>query len=259
MARVNTTCGIYMIRNKVNGRVYIGSSSKIENRIYLHKWELNRNDHHSPLLQRAWNKYGESAFEFSTVLIASVENLVMYEQLIIDFYDASNPKTGFNICKIAGRPPVVEYTQEMRKAISERAKGKSLYKNNPERYALLLERAKARSGVNHHTYGKPMSDETKRKISESKRGKSNANKGKPSPFKGISRDEEVVNKIIQTKRSKPCPYAKITEDQVIAIRNMKCETGLSNAKIGEIYGLTSSSVQSIVTFKNWKHVGGGLF
>jgi group I intron endonuclease len=109
MARVNTTCGIYRIKNRVNGKVYIGSSKAIENRVYQHVWELNRNEHHSITLQRAWNKHGKDAFEFETVLICSPDMLLVYEQSLVDFYDSACPGKGYNISKDVTRPPVVEY------------------------------------------------------------------------------------------------------------------------------------------------------
>lgn len=60
-------CGIYMIRNKVNDKVYIGQSISIEERFCSHKRKLNNKTHDSRHLQYAWNKYGEEAFEFEII------------------------------------------------------------------------------------------------------------------------------------------------------------------------------------------------
>lgn len=56
--------GIYQIRNTVNGHCYIGCSTNIHLRWYGHRWMLRHSEHPNIILQRAWDKYGESAFEF---------------------------------------------------------------------------------------------------------------------------------------------------------------------------------------------------
>ena len=56
--------GIYIIRNTSNNKVYVGQSIKPKGRLVKHKAALKRNNHENILLQRSWNKYGESCFEF---------------------------------------------------------------------------------------------------------------------------------------------------------------------------------------------------
>ena len=41
------TCGIYMIQNLVNFKIYIGQSVDIERRWGEHKYELNGGYHHN--------------------------------------------------------------------------------------------------------------------------------------------------------------------------------------------------------------------
>ncbi len=105
------TQGIYAITNKLSTKVYIGSSKDIEKRFHQHKQLLARGKHHSCKLQRAWDKYGESNFEFS--IIETVEeniNLFEVEQHFIDQYEAYNQ---YNVSKQAvggfrggGRPTI---------------------------------------------------------------------------------------------------------------------------------------------------------
>ena len=68
--------GIYRIVNKVNGKYYIGSSIDIEKRYKRHINELRQGKHHSILLQRAYNKYGEVEFELEILEIINDANLV---------------------------------------------------------------------------------------------------------------------------------------------------------------------------------------
>lgn len=81
--------GIYKITHVSSEKMYIGSAVSIRRRITTHKHSLKKGSHHSQKLQRAWNKYGEDAFEFKTVLVCSRENLLMYEQTCIDGYDSA--------------------------------------------------------------------------------------------------------------------------------------------------------------------------
>ena len=89
--------GIYYIRNIVNNKIYIGSAQNFRKRVTAHKSELNTNRHHSPILQNAWNKYGEQSFHFFMFEYCNLQELMSMEQLYLDFL---NPE--YNICKIAG-------------------------------------------------------------------------------------------------------------------------------------------------------------
>jgi|ERR1035438_1809123 group I intron endonuclease len=59
--------GIYSITNSITGTVYYGQSKDIKRRLHDHRLYLNKNYHDNPKLQSAWNKYGESAFEFKHI------------------------------------------------------------------------------------------------------------------------------------------------------------------------------------------------
>lgn len=53
-------CGVYQIKNKINGKIYIGQSIDIERR-----WEQHRYGKGSLILKNAIKKYGLGKFEFS--------------------------------------------------------------------------------------------------------------------------------------------------------------------------------------------------
>lgn len=61
-------CGIYCIKNLINDKVYIGKTNNLKKRWKNHLFVLRANTHSNKHLQVAFNKYGESSFEFSILL-----------------------------------------------------------------------------------------------------------------------------------------------------------------------------------------------
>lgn len=78
------TSGIYLITNAQTGSCYVGSAMNIAGRWRSHLHSLRHHKKSPPKLQRAWGKYGESAFHFSIALRCAPADLLLYEQLVID-------------------------------------------------------------------------------------------------------------------------------------------------------------------------------
>ena len=87
-------CGIYCIENLTNGKKYIGQSVDIDGRWREHKSELKRNKHRNEKIQNAWNKYGETQFQFSIIELCDKGDLDALEKFYINFYDSY--KNGYN-------------------------------------------------------------------------------------------------------------------------------------------------------------------
>lgn len=119
--------GIYQIINKTNNHSYIGSAVDISGRWATHISSLKRNRHHSIYLQRAWNKYGEDAFEFIILEHCVKELLIFKEQF---YLNEINPE--YNICKIAGSSLGTKGTLEsnLKKSLNHFRRGK-FGKDNP--------------------------------------------------------------------------------------------------------------------------------
>jgi group I intron endonuclease len=113
--------GVYEIFNTVNGKRYIGSSSGIAARWKLHRTCLRGNRHHSPKLQNAWNKYGESAFKFRVILTCAPtkEMLYFYEQQLF-----VKVKPEYNAAPVAKSVLGVKRSPETRARISKGNSGK---------------------------------------------------------------------------------------------------------------------------------------
>lgn len=96
-------CGVYLIRNKVSGRVYVGSSRDFKQRRYQHFSALRRGAHGSFKLQGAFLKHGEAAFAFEPLLLCSPANLLFYEDRAIAALQAAT--RGYNVNPTASGPP----------------------------------------------------------------------------------------------------------------------------------------------------------
>lgn len=102
---------IYQIRNTLTDAVYIGSTLHLSHRWWTHQRQLRDNRHHSRYLQRAWNKYGESVFEFATVEEAEGrEALLVREQHHLDQRKTLPRRLTYNVCWVAGSPLGVKRT-----------------------------------------------------------------------------------------------------------------------------------------------------
>lgn len=58
---------VYEIKNKINGRRYVGSSINGKSRLREHFRLLKNKQHHNHWLQMDYDKYGEHAFEVRTI------------------------------------------------------------------------------------------------------------------------------------------------------------------------------------------------
>ena len=167
--------GIYKIVNTANGKKYVGSAINIKNRWRVHRQSLRQSKHHSPYLQRAWNKYGEESFEFIIIEECQPIKEVLFkrEQFWIDTLRAYG-KTGYNVAKIAGASMSgMKHTESALKKMRGR--------NWTEEQRLGI------SGESNHMYGKTLSSEAKEKCS----------------WKGRKHTEETKKRMSEAQKNRP--------------------------------------------------------
>lgn len=85
--------GIYKIINKIDGKYYVGSSKNIYKRWIKHKSLLRHNKHINDYLQNAWNKFGESNFEYVITEICTYDSLKTIEQKYLDIANQEQDKS----------------------------------------------------------------------------------------------------------------------------------------------------------------------
>jgi group I intron endonuclease len=116
--------GIYVIQNRVNGKIYIGSSKNLRSRLIAHHNALVKGVHANSLLQNAWNKYGKEEFRVSVVeVVESTDDLLPREQFWIDI-ESPFQLRGYNILPTAGNNAGYSHTDATKAKISAARIGK---------------------------------------------------------------------------------------------------------------------------------------
>jgi group I intron endonuclease len=148
--------GVYEIVNLANGKRYVGSSGKMEQRRTNHFSNLRQNVHKNAPLQQEWNQYGTDSFEFVVVCHCHLKELVGKEQERMDMYDFDSL---YNLSPKAGSNLGVKCSKQTRERISAATVGRP-----------KSESMRAKMIGNKNALGTVVGDETRKKQSKSKMG-----------------------------------------------------------------------------------------
>jgi len=209
--------GVYMIRNCVNDKLYVGSSKNINERWIKHKFTLNNNKHYNKHLNSAWNKYGENNFKLSVIEYVELDKLIEQEQYYIDYYDACNQSIGYNIAPKAGSNLGWQPSEKTRKRMSYSAKRKP-----------------------------PISEETRNKLSIARMGNKNACR-----IVGDEERKKMSESHIGINRGEKNGMAITNRNEILAMRN-DYDNGMSISKIMIKYNKKNSFTYQIVKRLRWK-------
>lgn len=180
IAAGDSVSGVYTITHVKSGKVYLGSSKNIRGRWRDHQSSLEKGSHRNRYLQRAWNKYGATAFAFAVKEECPAEQLQAIEQRYLDeaiallgrvfvyniALDTVAPRRGVKLttmarARLCGRKP----SAETRAKISAAGRGR-VY--SAETRAKMRERvcsAETRAKLSIANRGKKLSVETRARIS----------------------------------------------------------------------------------------------
>jgi len=178
-------CGIYLIRNKINGKCYVGQSIDIEKRFNQHKKLTG-----SGYIKNAIVKYGIDNFYYSILEECERDLLNERECVWIQELNTIVPN-GYNLTSGGGQGTFV--SEETRGKQSAASKGRFDGEDNPfygrkhtEETKQMIGRANSGrvrskeenlimsellSGENNPMYGKHHTEETKKRISEIHKGR----------------------------------------------------------------------------------------
>lgn len=207
---MNNYC-IYMHKNKVNGKKYIGQTCQKPE----YRWgKEGKGYEQCPLFYSAIQKYGWDNFEHIIILTGlSAEEANLKEQELISFYKTTQKEFGYNLQKGGNNRTINENTRkklslsttnrwkdpEFKKYFSDLMKQKWQDPTYREKIT------KAKIGQSH------ISEEGKKRISEARK-KYIAEHGTPTQGKGHS--EATKQKIRESKLGEKNPmYGKTTSDK----------------------------------------------
>lgn len=163
---------VYAHINKINGKIYIGQTCQDLNR----RWRNGEGYKACTAFYRAIQKYSWDSFEHE--IIAS--NLTLkeanrFEELLIEKLDTTNPDKGYNL----------------------RSGGENYLCSEETKQRMSQNHANFK-GQNSPLYGKPLSEEHKKKVSEARKGKY---KGKNNPNYGKRLSDEAKAKLRESHKN----------------------------------------------------------
>lgn len=235
---------IYKIVNTINGKFYVGSTTNTRERFRTHRNKLRKNKHHCPHLQAAWNKYGEQVFVFHVVeTIPDGKDLQEAEDIWLIEH------VGKPYCYNAG----LRSGAPWRGAPKEQHPSFNRPKTDEERDAISksLKDFYAADPANHPRTGKQHTEETKAKISASKK----ANPARP--WFGKTRSEETKLKISQSQAGIPKePRTYTPEGLAKAQENMR-RNAKEQAPMGfaDVLAKFPKEIQDRYDFSEAKYLG----
>lgn len=89
--------GVYFIKNRINGKIYVGSSVQMRARINKHRSLLERGVHPNEFLQRSFTLHGAGAFEFGVLEDCGKDERLVREQWWIDHFSSEDEAKGYNL------------------------------------------------------------------------------------------------------------------------------------------------------------------
>lgn len=223
---------VYCIVNIYNDKRYVGSTTKFSKRKSGHLYDLRHERHHSCLLQKDYNEYGEDAIKFiilEKVPTFSLDFLIEREQFWIDKY---HPE--YNINQLAGHRFPKKTKKEI-EAIRKRMTGRKQSQEEKDKRASSIKKF----WKTHPA--KTIPKEMRKHLSEINTGKRNPNWGMKRSKKTRELMSQNIPKILYTFKS--------PEGKEYTFKN------LSKAPIPVPYGALRNLYRKITkTHKGWTFV-----
>ena len=208
---------VYIHRNKINNKSYIGITSKRPEE----RWGVNGSNYRNKqtVFYKAINKYGWDGFEHIIFMDNLNEHQAKHvEKLLIALYQTNctkykNPEMGYNMTDGGDGVVGIVYSSETRQRLSYLASNRS-----EETRQKISDAAKERlaNPENHPMYGKNHTEETKEKIGEKARERFKVPEN--NPMYGKKHTEESKKKIGDGHRNPTCE----TRNKMSASAKKRC-------------------------------------
>lgn len=257
---------VYCIYCYGNDKEYIGITDNMKRRFAVH-W----NSKEDTVLNRTIKKYGKDYFDVHEIDFAGTWEEACKKECHYIKQRKSRTLYGMNMTDGGEGVFGLKHSRETRIKMSNSHKGKGLGIDNPM------------FGKSNFWRGKKRSEETRRKLSELAKKRTPWNKGKKCPslsgennsFYGHAHTEETKQRIRESRLGKKwtdnirekilesrkgCQtgekhsQAKLTEKDVLLIREDYQSRKYKQKELSEIYGVTASMISNIVRRKSWAHI-----
>lgn len=191
---------IYQIKNSKTGKCYIGQTTDFKRRKREHLNELRKHKHSNLYLQNAFDKYGEDSFEFTILEECEKEQANDREIFWLNNFGGFESSNNYNLCQAGGAKGISEETREKLRSriMSEETRRKISESRKGIKLNLTDERRRQISESNRQRFtGKKHTEESKRKMSETLKARA---KNHPAwGMTGKHHSEETKKKISESE------------------------------------------------------------
>ncbi len=213
---------IYVIRNLVNDKVYVGQTIKPGQRKASHFNAIKDPTNERPL-PRSMRKHGVENFRFEVLEECADDQVDEREKHWIAHFDSQNRERGYNLA-----PGGHSHTLEQHRRLSEALKG------------------------NKHCVGRQVSNETKQKTGAAWRGKHLPDEIKSKVSTTMIERGSVAgeNNPMFGRRGEKCPRSKLTQEQADSIR-FRVSNGEKRIDIALEHNVSVQTIHRIICGKTY--------
>lgn len=217
---------VYIHTNKINGKKYIGITSRPPEK----RWGKNGKGYKRHV--HFWNaiqKYGWDNFRHDIVCQKETfEYACKIEKCLIKHYKSNNCKYGYN-CTFGGEGRLL--TDEQKKILSDQRKGNK-----------------------NHFYGKHHTEETKEKLKEANKNRQLSIKQLEGlKFGRVKWSKERRDKLSESHKGEKSPTSKLKETDVIDILKM-IKQHKPYSEIKNKYNISDATISSIKHRQRWRYL-----
>lgn len=245
--------GIYGIVNKINGKTYVGQTSeRFLRRYWHHQWKLRDNSHDNDYLQNAWNKYGEDNFEF--IILEVVNDQKLLDELEIKYIAKyKNQGKSYNMLLGGGGRRGFSMSEHTKKIIGDKNRQNMLGKKHSEETKRKMSETRSGRHVERHTdiLNKDIVREIKLLLIGGKKASEIA--------KELEIDYKLINNLIANNtwktvvvdgwdeyRKNRKTYKRLTKKDHKEIYKLHFDEGYSEQQLAEMYNRTIDMIKLIL-------------
>lgn len=215
---------VYVIKNKINNKVYIGKTSNLKTRWQKHlsAARLNKN---AFLIHRAINKHGKENFEFSSIDESDSEFLILKkEEYWINFYKSNiyihGHLYGYNLTNGGEGISGHKHSDEAKLKMSIASKG--IFKSKDHKNSLSLAHMNKTLTKKHkENIGKAISGKKRSKLSKLKYSISKSGENNPSAKLNKIKVIEIKKLLLILTIKEIAKKYKVSNRAILDIKNNK--------------------------------------